>query len=154
LALDPLSGSESRFWELRRRGLGFADIGRETGVTRQAVYKALLKADREMSSAFEDVAGTYRIDLEKMDPETGIAVGYSQALGSKVVLAYSPGRGIITWYEYQGQCNDCARREDCLSTLRAEAERLDLTRELDWDREPAEIAEELMRRAWPEGFGR
>jgi len=152
MAIDPLSPTESLFWSLRLKGLRLAEIGRRANVTRQAVYKALLKADRVMAEALRDVAGTYRIDLEKIDPKRGMAVGYSHALGSRVVLAYAPGRGILTWYEYKGQCRACARREECKAIVLEEAERLGVSIQGDLQTEPAELAEEVLRKAWPEAF--
>ena len=154
MAVDPLSPSESVFWDLRFRGLGFAEIGRKTNVTRQAVYKALLKADKTMAEALRDVAGTYRIDLETVNPEKGMASGYSQALKSRVVLAYSPRRGILVWYEYNGQCRECARREECRSIIVEEAERLGVEiADEELGGEPAELSEKVLRKAWPEGLG-
>ena len=133
--------------------MGFAEIGRQTGVTRQAVYKALLKADEEMAKAFRDVAATYKVELRKVNPRIGMAVGYSQALRSRVILAYSPRRGMLTWYEYNGQCNDCAQRSRCLSTVLEEARRLGVDLPAKGEKmEPAQLAEEILRKAFPEGF--
>ena len=152
MSLNPLSSAEALFWDLRRRGLGFAEIGRRTGVTRQAVYKALLKADEAMAKAFWDTAETYKIDLVKVDPKRGMASGYSHALRSRVVLVYSPDRGILVWYEESSHCRDCEKREECLEIIEEEAHRLGSTRRMDPDKEPAELAEELFRGIWPEGF--
>ena len=153
MAVNPLTSSEASFWDLRRRGKGFAGIGRETGVTRQAVYKAMLKADRAMSGAFTDVAGTYRIDLEKVSTRMGMARGYSHTLRSMVVLAYDPDRGITVWYDYAGNCRGCAKRSECMSKILSEAERLGIAPPQEVDKmEPAEVAEEVLRKAWPEGF--
>ena len=152
MPVNPLSPNESLFWDLRLKGLGFAEIGRRTTVTRQAVYKALLKADKAMGEALSDVAGTYKIDLERVSPEKGMAVGYSHALKSRVVLAYSPKRGILVWYGYNGQCRGCARRDECRSIILEEAERLGVSVQGDSGREPAELAEDVLREAWPEGL--
>ena len=153
MAVNPLTPSEASFWDLRRRGMGFAQIGRKTGVTRQAVYKAMLKADRAMADAFADVAGTYRIDLKKVSTKMGMSRGYSHALRSMVVLAYDPDRGITVWYDYAGNCKGCARRSECMSKILSEAERLGVTPPEEAEMmEPAEVAEEVLRKAWPEGF--
>ena len=152
MSLNPLSSAEALFWDLRRRGFGFAEIGRRTGVTRQAVYKALLKADKAMAKAFWDTAGTYKIDLDKVDPKKGMATGYSHALRSRVVLVYSPVRGILVWYEESSNCQGCEKRNECLAIIEEEASRLGDTHPMDHDKEPAELAEELFRRIWPEGF--
>ena len=153
MPVNPLSHSESTFWDLRRKGLGFAQIGRKTGITRQAVYKALLKADKAMTKALREIADTYKIDLEKANTQKGMATGYSHALQNRVILAYSPKRGMLVWYEYTGQCKGCPRRQECRSIILEEAERLGsiLTKN---DREPAELAQDILREAWPEGFTR
>ncbi len=152
MAVNPLTRSESVFWDLRFKGLSFAEIGRRTKVTRQAVYKALLKADKAMADALRDVAGTYKIDLEGMNPEKGMAAGYSHALKSKVILAYSPKRGILVWYEYNGQCRECVRRDECASIIAEEAKRLGVSIQDEPGKEPAELAEDVLKRAWPEGL--
>jgi hypothetical protein len=153
VAVNPLTPSEASFWDLRRRGKGFAEIGRVTGVTRQAVYKAMLKADKAMADAFTDVAGTYRIDLEKVSTGMGMARGYSHTLRSMVVLAYDPDRGITVWYDYAGNCNGCAKRSECMSRILSEAARLGVTPPEGAEKmAPAEVAEEVLRKAWPEGF--
>jgi len=120
-------------------------------VTRQAVYLALRLADRNMMKAFKELAATYKVKDFKIDTEKGLLIGQSQALGSAVIMAYSPGNGIQMWYKYDGQCDGCEKRGECLSLVKGEARRLGV--ELlkgDQDLPPAKLAEVVFRRAWPE----
>jgi hypothetical protein len=151
MGIDPLTSKRAAWWEQRRRGLSLAQIGRSFGVTRQAVYLALRLADRRMQKAFKELAATYKVRDLKIDTEKGLLLGQSQALGSAVIMAYSPGQGIQMWYRYNGQCDHCEKRDDCLSLIREEARRLGV-RVVKGDEilPPAKLAEAVFRRAWPE----
>jgi len=65
----PKKPNERRVWikgQLEIRGLSFATIAREIGVSRQAVRKALDKPSRRMEQA---IAGKIGISPEKLWPE-------------------------------------------------------------------------------------
>ena len=151
VGMDPLTSKRAEWWEHRRQGMSLAEIGRLFGVTRQAVYLALRLADREMMKAFRQLAETYKVAQTKIDTGKGLLVGYSQALGSPVIMAYSPKRGIALWYKYEGQCQGCERWADCLKLALDEARRLGVEiSPQEEDLPPAKLAEIVFRRAWPE----
>ncbi len=149
--MDPLTPKRAEWWEHRRKGKSLAEIGRLFGVTRQAVYLALRLADRDMMRAFRELAATYKVVETRVEVDKGLLLGYSQALGSHVIMAYSPGTGINLWYRYEGQCDGCEKRGECDLLIREEAQRLGvkiMSREEDLP--PAKLAEIVFRRAWPE----
>ncbi len=151
MGMDPLTARRAEWWERRRQGMSLADIGRLFGVTRQAVYLALRLADREMLKAFKQLAETYKVAQTKIDTKKGLLLGYSQALGSPVIMAYSPKKGISLWYKYEGQCEGCERWADCVKLAMGEARRLGV--ELSPEEKnlpPAKLAETVFRKAWPE----
>jgi len=153
MGVDPLTSRRASWWGYRRRGFSLAEIGRMFGVTRQAVYDALRLADRDMVKAFRELCSTYKITDPVIDAERGMLIGYSRALESRVLLVYSPGRGINTWYRYRGQCEGCERYDQCMSLVGEEAERLGV--EISGEEEnlpPAKLAEIVFHRAWPEVF--
>jgi hypothetical protein len=128
-----------------------ADIGRLFGVTRQAVYLALSLADREMLKSFKQLSETYKVTPTKIDTKKGLLLGYSQALGSPVIMAYSPKKGISLWYRYEGQCDGCEKWAHCAKLAIAEARRLDIELSPEEKRlPPARLAEIVFRKAWPE----
>lgn len=151
MGIDPLTLKRAEWWEHRRSGVSLAEIGRRFGVTRQAVYLALRLGDREMTKAFRQLTETYKVVERKVDTQKGLLLGYSQALGSHVIMAYSPGKGINLWYKYDGQCEGCERREECARLISEEADRLSIGISRDEkDLPPAKLAEIVFRRAWPE----
>lgn len=104
-----------------------------------------------MLKAFKQLAETYKVTQTKIDTEKGLLLGYSQALGSRVIMAYSPQKGIHLWYKYDGQCQDCEKQEECRLMIKEEAKRLDIRiLSEEEDLPPAKLAEIVFTRAWPE----
>ncbi len=150
MGIDPLTAKRAVWWEQRRRGLSLAEIGRGFGVTRQAVYLALGLADRRMVKTFRELASTCKVLSPRVNTERGLMVGYSQALDSKVLFVYTPGKGIGLWYKYDGQCSSCPKRDECLELIQEEATRLKVTiMPREQDLPPAKLAEIIFKRAWP-----
>lgn len=151
VGMDPLTTRRAEWWERRRQGMTLAEIGRLFGVTRQAVYLALRLADREMLKAFKQLSETYKVAQTKIDTKKGLLLGYSQALRSPVIMAYSPKKGISLWYKYEGQCEGCERWADCVRLALGEARRLDVELSpMEKRLPPAKLAEIVFRKAWPE----
>ena len=149
--MDPLTPRRAEWWERRRQGMSLAEIGRLFGVTRQAVYLALRLADRDMMKAFKQLAETYKVAQTKIDTEKGLLLGHSHALGSAVIMAYSPNKGISLWYKYEGQCQGCERWASCVKMAMDEARRLGVRLSAhEKELPPAKLAETVFRKAWPE----
>jgi hypothetical protein len=124
VALNPLTEKQSRFWSLRDQGLNLSQIGRMVGVTRQAVSKTLIQADKIVRQTLVDAAKSYKIDLYRVNQERGVAHGFSKALNSPVFITYSPERGLNIWYRNKGDCEGCDREKECRDLILGEAERL------------------------------
>ena len=112
-----LTSYQAEIWHLFRRGLSQTEIASNLGVSRQAIHKTVNKANDRVLKALLDTAEINKLDVKKVDPAKGILVGYSQGFYSRVFLAYSPKNGVQLWYEHQGQCETCQRREECISKL-------------------------------------
>jgi hypothetical protein len=92
-------------------------IASRLGVSRQAIHKTLNQANERVLGALLDTAQINKLDIKKVDPSKGVLVGYSLGFRSKVFVIYSAQNGVQLWYEHQGQCEGCQRREDCTQKL-------------------------------------
>ena len=136
--------------------MNLSQIGRMVGVSRQAVSKTLMQADKVVKKTMIDAAKSYKINVYRINQEKGILSGYSKALDSPVLVTYSPGKGINVWYKHTGLCEQCEQEEECRKTIIAEADRLGIQpRDLippgtDLDTyPPAKLAEKLFEIVFP-----
>jgi len=159
MALNPLTQTQSRLWGLRDRGLNLSQIGRMLGISRQSVSKTLMQADRAVKQGLMDAARSYKISLYRINPEKGIASGFSKALNSPVLVTYSPEHGVNVWYKHAGLCKGCDQEAECRETILAEAKRLGVPTqdivEPGGDAEscpPAKLSERLFEIVFPKGM--
>lgn len=126
-----LTAYQGLIWDLYRKGLSQTQIASKLEVSRQAVHKTLNKANNRVLRALLDTAQVNKLDIGKVDPAKGVLVGYSPGFHSRVFLIYSSKNGMQLWYEHQGQCNGCQRREECTRKLLETAKEweVDLTKE-------------------------
>jgi hypothetical protein len=126
-----LTSYQAMVWDLFRRGLSQTEIAKDLEVSRQAIHKTVNKANKKVLKALLDTAEINKLDVRRVDPVKGMLVGYSQGFDSRVFLTYGPKNGVQLWYDHQGQCEDCRKREECTSKLLETAEewKVDLTEE-------------------------
>ena len=151
LVVNPLTGKRGSMWESRRSGVTLETIGRRFGVTRQAVCRALHISGKKIGKTFNELAETYKILPEKIDTRRGFLKGYSQVLGSDILLVYSSDQGIQLWYKSSGKCGKCRLADSCRDSLLMHAERLGVDfSEKEAAMLPARFAQVVFERAWPE----
>jgi len=112
-----LTNSQRDIWSLYKKGLTQTRIASRLGVSRQAIHKTLNQANERVLGALLDTAQINKLDIKKVDPSKGVLVGYSPGFRSKVFVIYSAQNGVQLWYEHNGQCEGCQKREDCTQKL-------------------------------------
>lgn len=116
-----LTPREVGIWDLRRKNLTQSDIGRELGVSRQAVHKAYQIINQKLEQAFMEAAETNNLEINTINLVEGIMRAKSPAYGIPVVVSLSKSNGLKVWYLYEGNCNRCHLESSCRSILEAEA---------------------------------
>jgi len=126
-----LTAYQGLVWSLYRRGLSQTQIASKLGVSRQAIHKTLDKANHRVLRSLLDTAQINKLEVKRVDPAKGFLVGYSLDFHSRVTLIYGSKSGVQLWYEHQGQCEGCQRREECTQKLLETAKEweVDLTKE-------------------------
>ena len=142
-----LTPRESSIWELRRQNLSQSDIGRELGVSRQAVHKAYQIIDQKLEQAFMEAAQTNNLEVETVNVVEGVMLAYSPAHDIPVVVSISKINGLKVWYLYKGNCDKCHLEASCRNILEAEAlERGIRLQSLDKWIPPTQLAKEIFGR--------
>ena len=95
---NPLSPKQSLVWSLVRKGHTVASIAERLETTRQFVNQTKLTAEARLTNALMDVAQANNIQVTKINPDTGILLGYHPGLKRRVVVTYSTKHGIKVWY--------------------------------------------------------
>ncbi len=75
------NGKQFEFWKLRRARMSNKAIAVSFGISRQAVSKALLKADEKVEIALRDMATANRIAIMKINPKLGVLLGRTRPAG-------------------------------------------------------------------------
>ena len=136
-----LSRRHLDMWTQRREGRSLSKIASTLGVTRQAVFQALMNVEDKVEKTLQAAAAASRIKVDHIDPTQGILHGYSHEMQDKVIVTFSPRNGVQIWHYYAGRCDSCTLYEECLKLIREEAEERGIT--LDEEtlkKKPAEIA--------------
>lgn len=135
---------------MRRDGLSMAEIGRQLGVTRQAISKTLKGVDSKVSRTLEATARAAKIEVRYLDPEKGVLLGYSHETDDRVILTFSTRHGVHIWHYYTGRCGACEFHETCREVILDEAEERGITfTEEERGRSPAEIARLVFSKVIP-----
>jgi len=117
-----LTGRETRLWDLRRRKGTQSQIGRDLGISRQAVHKAFPVIDSKVERVFHEVADTNRLEIKTINLVDGVMEAYSVAQDIRVLVSLSEANGLKVWYLYEGNCPECRLERSCRRMLEAEAE--------------------------------
>jgi hypothetical protein len=104
-------------WELKRIGFPQVDIAAKLGVSRQAVNKALDEAIEKVSRALTEQALISKIEIQNLDPATGMVTGWSREFGVKAVITLNRKDGMQVWYEHEADCGRCMRYYACQNYL-------------------------------------
>ena len=138
---------ESNIWDLRRRDHSQSEIGRELGVSRQAVHKTYQIIDGKVEHAFMEAAETNNLMVKTINLVEGVMEAHSPAHNIPVIVSLSKVNGLKVWYLYEGNCGTCNLESSCRSTLEAEAEErgVKLTA-VDQLKPPTQIALDLFGR--------
>jgi hypothetical protein len=121
-AVGYLTDRESSIWDLRRKMLSQAEIGRRLGITRQAVNKSLGVIDSKTEQAFLEAAEANKLEIRRLNLVEGIMEAYSPAYRIPVVVSLSRVNGLRIWHLYEGRCGECGLERSCRRLLLAEAE--------------------------------
>ena len=142
-----LTPREVNIWDLRRRNNTQSDIGRQLGVSRQAVHKAYQIIDQKVEQAFVEAADTNHLEIKTINLVEGVMIAYSPAHGIPVIVSLSKTNGLKIWYLYEGNCDSCHLETSCRSILEAEAkERGIQLRSTDSWISPTKLADEIFGR--------
>ena len=116
-----LTPREASIWGLRRQNLTQSDIGRELGVSRQAVHKAYQIIDHKLEKAFMEAAETNNLEIGTVNVVEGVMMAHSPAHDLPVIVSISKVNGLKVWYLYEGNCDTCHLEASCRNMLEAEA---------------------------------
>jgi DNA-binding CsgD family transcriptional regulator len=116
-----LTDTQRKIWDLSRRGLSQAEIGRNVKVTRQAIFDALGIALDKVDSALRHTAEANMIEIRFVDPRNGILLGFSPSANQRVIITFSVRHGIQTWHYENPHCFECRWVEQCQRRLLDEA---------------------------------
>ena len=142
-----LTPREVNIWDLRRRNNSQSDIGRQLGVSRQAVHKAYQIIDQKVEQAFMEAADTNHLEINTINLVEGVMMAYSPAYNIPVIVSLSKTNGLKIWYLYEGNCGSCHLEKSCRSILEAEAhERGILLNTVDSWISPTKLANEIFER--------
>jgi hypothetical protein len=117
-----LTPREANIWDLRRRQHSQSDIGRELGVSRQAIHKAYQIIDNKVEQAFMEAAETNNLVMKAINLVEGVMEAHSPAHNIPVIVSLSKVNGLKVWYLYEGNCGACNLKSSCRSVLEAEAQ--------------------------------
>jgi hypothetical protein len=142
-----LTPRETSIWGLRRLNLTQSDIGRELGVSRQAVHKACKIIDQKIEQAFLEVTKTNNFEVKTINLVEGVMSAYSPALNIPVIVSLSKINGLKVWYLYEGNCDTCHLKPSCRNVLEAEAEERGIKlHAIDQLAPPTQLANEIFGR--------
>ncbi len=141
-----LTPKQTRIWDLKKKGFPEANIARELNVSRQLVHKAVGVANNKVSQALTEIAKLSRIQVESVNSERGVLVGFSQEFGTQAIVTFSASNNIQIWYKHKGNCDNCDQFEICRKTLVAELKDRNIQPPKNFQAiSPSELAEFLLQ---------
>jgi hypothetical protein len=129
------------FWVRRRGGESNIGIANRSGISRQAVSRALLLMDGKIESTLRGMAQSNQIAIERVNAGQGILIGRSIPFQTAAIIFVSEKHGVQVWYEHDGDCGTCQRYADCIGLLRDYATELGVR--IGKTADPTKMAEEL-----------
>lgn len=145
-----LTDRQLEIWRLRLKRMTKAEVGRQLGITRQAVHDAEGIMLQKVEDALIHTADANMLDVKYVDRTRGILLGYSPSTRKRVIVTFSSVNGIQTWHYQQLDCGACEWVDRCRKRLRQEAIERDV--ELDGKMRrlpPSELAHHIFSRLIP-----
>jgi len=144
------SAKQLKAWHMRREGLTLSEIGKNIGVTKQAVSRSLKETESKILNTLETTAKAANITVKHVDVSKGILLGFSHETGDSVVVTFSTRHGPHIWHHGSRRCEGCSLHDECVKLILDEAEErgIGLT-EAERANSPADIAREVFSRALP-----
>jgi DNA-binding CsgD family transcriptional regulator len=139
--LLPTSEKQFEFWKMRRSGYPNISIAARSGISRQAVSKAILTMDDKIRTVLLDMAHSSQIEEGRLNVEKGVLFGRSIPFNTNAIIFISFKHGVQVWYEHEGDCESCPRYTRCIELLWDFADELRITLEKTDD--PTKMADEL-----------
>ncbi|MEI8332168.1 MAG: hypothetical protein WCF90_11070 [Methanomicrobiales archaeon] len=136
-----MNGKQFGFWKMRRRGSSNIKIANLRGISRQAVYRALIVMDDRIDATLWEMAHANLITVAKINAERGILLGQSILFQTAAVIFVSEKHCMKVWYEHDGNCGACQRYTECIDWFWDYAPKLGIRIEKTPD--PTEMSEEL-----------
>lgn len=145
-----LTDKQLEIWKLRFKGLSKAEVGRQLGISRQAVYDAENIMLEKVEAALKHVAEASRIEIGQIDVSKGILLGINSETRKKVIITFSARNGIQTWHYEQPDCEACKWLESCRQRLLDEADERDIpVSHLERELPPCKLANQIFSQAVP-----
>jgi hypothetical protein len=121
LSTGYLTAKQKIMWDLKSSGLQEANIARKLDITRQTVHQTLNIANLKIGEALEETAKLNKIETQKIDPDKGFLLGYSNHFKTQAFITFSAKNGVQIWYKHEGDCEKCSKLQTCRETLLTEA---------------------------------
>ena len=140
----PINDKQFEFWSLRRSGLPNINIARLFNISKQAVSKALLTMDERIEKTLLEMARANQIEVDKVNMGRGILFGHSVPFNARAIIFVSAKRGMLVWYEHEGNCGACTRYAQCIELLWDFADEMKI--KLEKTDDPTKLADELFEK--------
>jgi predicted DNA-binding protein (UPF0251 family) len=145
-----LTDRQLEIWRLRLKRLTKAEVGRQLGITRQAVHDAEGIMLRKVEDALTHTADANMLDVKHVDRTRGILLGYSPSTRKRVIITFSAVNGVQTWHYQQPDCVACEGVDRCRKRLIQEA----IERDVELDEEmrrlpPSELSQHIFSHLIP-----
>jgi hypothetical protein len=116
-----LTIKQLEIWKQLTRKTSKAEIGRQLGITRQAVHYAEEAIIPKIEQALRQVAHANMLDVRYIDATRGVLLGYSPSSKNQVIVTFSATNGVQTWHYQNPDCSLCDWVERCKTRLIEEA---------------------------------
>jgi len=107
-----------RYWNLARTGMSGSEIARRSGISRQAVSKAVSSQERDVLIQLLESARASRMLVEWTDGSRGVLIGTIPDLGNIVCLTIVDTDGGIQVFYDPDRIQDDSRRGLTMGELR------------------------------------
>jgi hypothetical protein len=116
--LGYLTQHQREIWKSRQQGQTQSKIGKNLGISRQAIHRIFTQIDEKLDRALTEASKLNRITpTHSVNTIQGLVFGYSETLRMDSLLIYHPTFGIQLWYEYEGDCSRCQQHTTCYEAL-------------------------------------
>ncbi|MFW9848735.1 MAG: hypothetical protein ACFFF4_06320 [Candidatus Thorarchaeota archaeon] len=104
---------QSRIWHMRWHRISVTDIAKQLGISKPMVSKAYRIAQKRIKDLLLHTASTFRIEIQRISPEFGFAVGHCNATKSRSYITFTKELGVQAWFSHFGDCWNCDSYSKC-----------------------------------------